>query len=155
MKSLAAVFLTLFLGVGVASHAAADERSCSTEAVAGQWIFATGIGRQMLGAPFPPDKDITAIGKLTIESDGSVNGRFDVTIEEFAFLPDNTVEGTILVYPDCTGYLTFVTSAGTSRTDSIAVVGPREILGMTQDPNNLWTYQVRKISGRTDHDEDD
>lgn len=155
MKSLAVMALTLALGTGVVGHAWADEGRCSTETLAGQWIFATGIGHQMLGAPFPPDKDITAIGKLTFGKDGSVNGRFDVTVEEFAFFPDNTVEGTIVVYPDCTGYLTFVTSAGTARTDSIAVVGPREILGMTQDPNNLWTYQVRKIHGKRGRNDDD
>lgn len=155
MKSLAVTVLAFALGAGVAAPASADQHRCSTKALAGQWIFATGIGHQMLGGPFPPNKDITAIGKLTFERDGSINGRFDVTIEEFAFLPDNTVEGTIIVYPDCTGYLTFVTSAGTARTDSIAVVGPREILGMTQDPNNLWTYQVRKISGKRSHRDDD
>lgn len=151
MKSLAVTALALVLGTGVAGHASADGLRCSTQAMAGQWIFATGIGHQMLGTPFPPGKDITAIGKLTFERDGTVTGLFDVTVEEFAFFPDNTVDGTIIIYPDCTGYLTFVTSAGTARTDSIAVVGPREILGMTQDPNNLWTYQVRKISGMRGH----
>lgn len=155
MKSLAVTVLAFTLVTGVAAPASADGQGCSTKGVAGQWIFATGIGRQMLGGPFPPNKDITAIGKLTFEKNGSVTGRFDVTVEEFAFFPDNTVEGTIVVYPDCTGYLTFVTSAGTARTDSIAVVSRREILGMTQDPNNLWTYQVRRLSGATNYRDDD
>lgn len=155
MKSLAAMVLFLALAVAPAGSAYADQQRCSTKSLAGQWIFATGIGHQSLGGPFPAGKDITAIGILSFERDGAVSGRFDVTIEEFAFLPDNTVEGTIVVYPDCTGFLTFVTSAGTARTDSIAVVGPREVLGMTQDPNNLWTYQMRKISGKRSRRHDD
>jgi len=31
------------------------------------------------------------------------------------------------------------------RSDSIAVLSRTEILGMSQDSANLWTYQVRRI----------
>ena len=48
---------------------------------------------------------------------------------------------------DCTGTVSFATSVGSVRTDSIVVVNRREILGMSQDPANLWTYQVRRIAG--------
>ena len=38
---------------------------CSLRNVAGKWLFATSIGRQML-PDFPPDKDITALGTMVI-----------------------------------------------------------------------------------------
>lgn len=36
--------------------------------------------------------------------------------------------------------------SGTARTDSIAVVERDLFWGMSQDPNNLWTYRAKKIS---------
>ena len=124
--------------------AVADD-SCSIRAIAGNWLFATGIGRQTLGAPFPPDKDITAIGTMNIALDGTLSGTFDVTVENFAFLPGVTYTGWVTVNPDCTGTLSFATSADSVRTDSIAVLSRHEMLGMSQDPLNLWTYQVRRV----------
>lgn len=135
----AIVLLTLF-----GRPAAADD-SCSIRAIAGNWLFATSIGRQMLGAPFPPDKDITAIGTMNIALDGTLSGTFDVTVEDFAFLPGVTYTGSVVVNPDCTGTLSFATSADSVRTDSIAVVSRREMLGMSQDFLNLWTYQIRRV----------
>ena len=136
----AIVFLTM-----LGRPAAADE-SCSIHAIAGNWLFATDIGHQMLGAPFPPDKDITAIGTMNIESDGTLSGTFDVTVEDFAFIPGVVYTGTVTVNADCTGMLNFATSVGSVRTDSIAVVSRREMLGMSQDHLNLWTYQIRRIA---------
>jgi hypothetical protein len=119
--------------------------SCSIRAIAGNWLFATSIGRQMLGAPFPPDKDITAIGTMNIAHDGTLSGTFDVTVEDFAFIPGVIYTGSVTVNSDCTGILSFATSVGSVRTDSIAVVSRREMLGMSQDFLNLWTYQIRRV----------
>ena len=125
---------------------------CSLRNVTGRWLFATSIGRQML-PDLPPEKDITALGTMFIKRDGSISGTFDVTVEDTFFAPGVPYEGSVVVNPDCTGTLTFVTGLGSVRTDSIAVVGRSEILGMSQDLANLWTYQVRRVgyySRRTD-----
>jgi hypothetical protein len=125
--------------------AVADD-DCSIRAISGSWLFATSIGRQMLGEPFPPDKDITAIGTMNIARDGTLSGTFDVTVEDFAFIPGVLYSGSVMINPDCTGILSFATSVGSVRTDSIAVLSRREILAMSQDPKNLWTYQIRRIA---------
>jgi hypothetical protein len=64
------------------------------------------------------------------------------------FLKDIPYTGTLTINEDCTGELTFETENGNARTDSIVVVSKSEILGMSRDPNNLWTYQVRRVAGR-------
>lgn len=143
-RHLLLIAITALL-VSLGGAALADDR-CSIRSIAGNWLFATSIGHQMLGEPFPPDKDITAIGTLNIEEDGTLSGTFDVTVEGFAFIPGLFYSGSVLVNPDCTGILSFVTSAGSTRTDSIAVLSRREILAMSQDPMNLWTYQIRRIA---------
>ena len=117
---------------------------CSLRNVAGKWLFATSIGRQML-PDFPPDKDITALGTMVIKRDGSVSGSFDVTVEDTFFVPGVGYTGSVVINSDCTGTLTFVTELGSTRIDSIAVVGFSEMLGMSQDTANLWTYQVRRV----------
>ena len=88
------VLLALF------GRAAVADDSCSIRAIAGNWLFATSIGHQMPGAPFPPDKDITAIGTMNIASDGTLSGTFDVTVEDFAFLPGVAYTGSVTVNPD-------------------------------------------------------
>lgn len=149
MKKLVvcAVLLALPLLSGVASlgdGAHAVERrtvTCSVEGLAGRWLFATEVGQ------FPDfGGDITALGTLNIHHSGRVEGRFDATVALVGFLPNNTYDGSIVVNPDCTGTLTFKTSESTERTDSIAVVSPHELWGMSQVPANLWTYRARKIS---------
>ena len=122
-------------------------KACTTKMLAGKWVFATGIGRQALGEPFPPDKDISAIGTFNVARDGALSGSFDVTVQDFGFIPGVEFSGSLMVNPDCTGTVSFATSVGSVRTDSIVVVNRREILGMSQDPANLWTYQVRRIAG--------
>lgn len=145
MNTARLISTALFAGLLLMQSAGATER-CSGKHMAGRWVFATSIGQQMLGVPFPPGKDITAIGTMNIERDGSLSGKFDVTVAEAFFQPDVTYAGSIIVNPDCTGTITFMTSAGSARTDSIVVVDRSEMLGMSQDPDNLWTYQVRRIS---------
>lgn len=125
---------------------------CTLRDVVGTWLFATGIGRQML-PNLPPDKDITALGTMTIGPDGVVTGAFDFTVQETFFVPGARYEGWVQINEDCTGTLTFATSEESSRTDSIAIVGRDEILGMSQDPFNLWTYQVRRIGSSSRRDD--
>jgi len=148
----------LLIGMGLlASAQALADGACSTRSMAGRWMFATGIGRQSLGPPFPEGKDITAIGIFSVDRFGNVTGKFDATVQDFFFLPEISFTGSVTVNTDCTGTLTFVTSTGTARTDSIVVVSRREMLGMTQDPSNLWTYQVRRLAGgpaKDNHDSD-
>lgn len=154
MKSMMMTLLLIGTGLLPAAQAWADG-ACSTRSMAGRWMFATDIGRQSLGAPFPDGKDITAIGIFSVDRAGNVAGHFDATVQDFSFLPDIAFTGSMTVNPDCTGTLTFVTTVGTARTDSIVVVSRRELLGMSQDPSNLWTYQVRRLPGmRAHHDED-
>ncbi len=145
----------LLIGMGLLPTVQAlADGSCSTRSLAGRWMFATGIGRQSLGPPFPEGKDITAIGIFSVDRFGNATGTFDATVQDFLFLPNNSFTGSITVNPDCTGTLIFTTSAGTARTDSIVVVNRREILGMTQDPANLWTYQMRRLPNNSAKDDD-
>jgi hypothetical protein len=115
---------------------------CSVRSIAGAWMFATDLGQQKIF----PGGDITAIGTMNIDSNGNLSGKFDATVAEFRFLPNIPYSGSVTVNSDCTGTLTFVTGAGTMRTDSIVVLSRSEMWGMSQDPLNLWTYKVRRIS---------
>ena len=140
----------------VSARPAVADSGCSVRDIAGQWVFATGIGRQMLGVPFPPDKDITAIGTMNIERNGTLSGTFDVTVQDAVFIPGIAYVGSVVLNPDCTGTVTFETSVGSVRSDSIAVINRRNILAMSQDPLNLWTYQIRRIArGLSGGDRDD
>lgn len=145
MKMKALTLCLLLLSAGLANPAWAD-RGCSVRDVAGKWMFATGIGRQML-PNFPPDKDITAIGTMNIARDGSLEGTFDVTVEDTFFQPGIPYGGSIVVNKDCTGTVEFVTALGSARTDSIVIVNRGAIIAMSQDPLNLWTYEVRRVVG--------
>ncbi len=119
-------------------------KGCSLRDVVGRWVFASAISRQM--APiFPVGKDMTALGTMNIERDGTLSGTFDLTVQDFEHYPQVGYVGSIVINRDCTGTVTFVTEFGSSRTDSIAVVGRGEILGMSKDPANLLTYQVRRV----------
>ena len=126
-------------------------RDCSIRDIVGKWLFATEIGRQMLPG-FPPDKDVTALGTMVIRRDGTLTGVFDVTVQDSFFVPGVGYEGAVVINPDCTGTLMFVTGVGTVRTDSIALVGRSEFLGMSQDPANLWTYQGRRVGSMEQRD---
>ena len=142
------MMLVMLIGMGVAFPAYSDQ-GCSTRVLAGKWVFATAIGHQALGGPFPPGKDITAIGTMNIDRNGVLEGTFDATVQDTFFLPGNSYTGSLVVLPDCTGTLTFITSQGTARTDSIVVVNGSELIGMSQDPANLWTYQARRLGFKT------
>ena len=145
MKTKTLTLCLLLLSAGLVNPAWAD-RGCSVRDVAGKWMFATSIGRQMLPG-FPPDKDITAIGTMNIARDGSLEGTFDVTVEDSFFQPGIPYSGSIIVNRDCTGTVEFVTALGSARTDSIVIVNRSSMIAMSQDPLNVWTYQVRRISG--------
>jgi hypothetical protein len=131
----------------LAGGASADHDSsrCSTQMLAGRWLFATGVGHQALNPAAP--SDITALGTMNIHRNGTLDGVFDVTFDKLVFRGGVLYSGTVVVNPDCTGTLSFVTSNGTARTDSIAVLNRYEIWGMSQDTKNLWTYQARRIAG--------
>jgi len=131
---------------GSSRPAAADDHGpCSVAAIAGSWVFATEVGQQAF-PDFPSDGDITAIGTMNISADGNVEGVFDNNFAEFMAFTDNTYSGSVTVRPDCLGELTFVTSTGAIRTDTIAIASRDGFLGMSRDPNNLWTYQARRIT---------
>lgn len=116
--------------------------TCSTRMLAGRWMFATDVGRQAIF----PGGDITAMGVFRFDRQGTLlDGVFDATVEKFRFLQGITFTGSVVVNANCTGTLTFVTSAGTTRNDSIIVLGPGHVRGMSQDVNNLWTYDMRRL----------
>jgi hypothetical protein len=121
---------------------ATEGEGCSPRTLAGRWMFATDVGKQS----FFPGGDITAIGTFWIDRLGNVSrGVFDATVADFGFLPGIKFSGSLALKPDCTGTFTFTTSAGTTRTDSIIVLGPGHIRGMSQDVQFLWTYDMRRL----------
>jgi hypothetical protein len=119
---------------------AAESQECSARQLAGRWMFATDVGKQI----FFPGGDITAIGTFRSDRAGKIKGVFDATVAGWMFLPGVTFEGSFVVNPDCTGTLTFVTARGTARTDTIVVLGDT-IRGMSQDTNFLWTYEAKRM----------
>lgn len=146
MKIATAILILGALPCSTAAWATGND-GCSGEMLAGRWVFATGIGHQALPAA-PPPADITAIGTMNLQRNGSLEGAFDVTFEGAAFVPGLTYTGSVIVAPNCTGTLTFVTSLGAVRTDSIVILSRYEFWGMSQDPANLWTYKARRLPGR-------
>ena len=149
MKALKLTLLAAASSLAAVSASADLELGrCTTNMLAGRWVFATGVGHQSLSIPNrPPPGDITAIGTMNIRRGGSLEGVFDVTFEAAAFRGGIPYSGTVTVNADCTGTLSFTTGAGSSRTDSIVVLNRYEIWGMSQDPNNQWTYSVRRLAG--------
>ena len=140
MKTLLTLALTLLLGTNAF---AGDGPDCTARMLAGRWMFATDVGKQT----FFPGGDITAIGTFRVDRAGKLNGTFDATVAQWMHLPGLTFTGTFTVNPDCTGTLSFVTSNGRSRTDSIVILGDR-IRGMSQDVQFLWTYEARRMDDR-------
>jgi hypothetical protein len=116
--------------------------ACSTQSLAGRWVFATEVGQMPAFGG-----DITAIGTMNIDAAGRLSGVFDATVASAAFLPDVTYGGSVAVSGDCRGSLTFETSAGTTRTDSIVVLDRSEVWAMSRDTGNLWTYRMKRIAG--------
>ncbi len=138
-KAMGAIGVAMLLSNTAFAHG--NVEGCSARLLAGRWMFATDVGKQT----FFPGGDITAIGTLRFDRAGNLKGTFDATVANFGFLPAVTFEGSITVNPDCTGTLTFVTGAGTSRTDSVVILGPGHIRGMSQDVAFLWTYDMRRL----------
>lgn len=151
MKTLKMTMLLIAISLFPTTQALADDDLCSIEAIAGHWVFATGVGHSEVPIP----QDITAIGTMNIAKDGSLSGTFDVTVQNTFFVPEVLYAGSVSVNRDCRGTLTFITGVGTERTDSIVVVNQSEILGMSQDHLNLWTYQMRRISRKPAKANDD
>lgn len=162
MRILTAVLVTLSMFLVAATaptgHASAEDsykrRGCSVRSIAGHWLFATDVGRIIIDPENP--SSITALGTMHIDRRGNISGTFDATVSypappplpESGFLPAQTYTGTIVVNRNCTGTLEFVTSQGNTRTDSIAIVSPHEMWGMSQVSTELWTYRARKVAGR-------
>lgn len=139
---------SLLASPALLAHGADD---CSTAMLAGRWFFATDVGHQALeGAP--PPGAITAIGTMNIRRNGDLEGVFDVTFEGAASREELLYTGTVKVNDDCTGTLSFVTSLGTARTDSIVVLNRYEFWAMSLDPKSLWTYSARRRAGRAGFD---
>lgn len=133
-----------FVGAGQGNDHGTERssRACSTRTLAGKWMFATDVGQQQIF----PGGDITAIGVFRLDRTGTLtDGIFDANVYEWRFLPGVTFTGSLVVNPNCTGTLTFVTSAGTTRIDSVVVLGPNRIRGMSQDTTNLWTYTMERL----------
>lgn len=116
---------------------------CSIRELAGRWAFGTDVGHETLTF----GSDITALGTFELSRDGEVSGVFDVTVDNNVFVPDVTFEGRMTIDRDCRGALTFVTAQGSSRTDSIIAIDDDFLWGMSRDPQNLWTYRMRRLSG--------
>lgn len=137
----AIVLITLHIS---AVAQASGSKGCSQRMLAGRWVFATDIGHQALPIPVPRG-DITAMGTMNFKRNGDLEGAFAATFQDDSFAPRIGYTGKVVVNADCTGTLQFDTELGISRTDSILVLNRWEIWGMSQDPNNLWTYKVRRL----------
>lgn len=135
--------LTFMSAVGAGSSNAEAVSQCNVRTLSGSWFFATEVGH--FPGPVPFSGDITAIGTMNIDPAGQLAGTFDATVSEVAFLPGTAYSGSVTVNPDCTGTLTFETSQGSVRTDSIVIINGNEFWGMSQDPGNLWTYRARRF----------
>jgi len=79
------------------------------------------------------------------DPDAVTNGEFDATVADFGFLHGIKFSGSLVLNPDCTGTFTFTTSAGTTRTDTIIVLGPGHVRAMSQDVQFLWTYDMHRL----------
>jgi hypothetical protein len=134
--------LTLALLLG-SNAFAGDGPDCSARMLAGRWMFATDVGKQT----FFPGGDITALGTFRVDRSGKLKGKFDATVAGWMHLPGVEFAGEFTVNPDCTGTVSFLTSNGRSRTDSIVILGDR-IHGMSQDVQFLWTYEARRMEDR-------
>lgn len=133
----------LVTGISAPSFAGDSDGFCSTQNLAGNWLFFTEVGHTELGGP-----DITALGSMNIDKEGNLSGTFDVTVANIVSIPDIGYAGTVTVSSDCIGTVTFETDLGASRTDRIAVFSRNEFRGMSLEPDNLWTYWARRIPGR-------
>ena len=142
----ACAIAALVIGISAPALAADGDGFCSTQNLAGRWLFFTEVGQQSLG--FGGDGDITALGTMNIDKEGNLSGTFDVTVADLFSAADIGYGGTVTVFPDCIGTLEFTTDDGSMRTDRIAVLGRDEFRGMSLDHLNLWTYSARRIPGQ-------
>lgn len=143
IAALGGLGIAFMAAIGSGASNAQAASGCSIDRIAGSWFFATDVGH--FPGPEPFSGDITALGTMNIDSHGNLAGVFDATVSEVAFLPGTTYAGNVTVNPDCTGTLTFETSTGSVRTDSIVLLNSNEFWGMSQDPGNLWTYRAHRF----------
>jgi hypothetical protein len=137
------VALAMTVGALAATPTRAGEVGCSPKMLVGSWVFATDVGQ------YPAyGGDITALGTLNVDPRGRVSGTFDVTVADQLFVPDVGYVGTIEIGADCRGTAEIVTDLGSTRRDSFVLVSPTELWGMSQFPENLWTYRARKVASR-------
>ena len=66
---LAGLLCAAFLAAIAPLPVSAADRPCGLEYVAGDWVFFTGVGRQML---VPEEGDPTALGTFNITADGKL-----------------------------------------------------------------------------------
>jgi len=135
-----------FVVIGVVTIATAwaqgGGRPCSVESIAGSWMFGTDVGMAS-GADNTP---ITALGTMNIDKAGNLSGVFNATVADIAFIANCSYTGNVTVGSDCRATVNFVDCAGGSRTDSAVIVSNDEMWGMSQDPDNLWTYRMQRVS---------
>lgn len=133
----------LVAGMSAPASAADGDGFCSTQNLAGSWLFFTEVGHTEYGGP-----DITALGTMNIDKEGNLSGTFDVTVANVISLPEIGYSGSVTVDSDCIGTIMFVTDSGAARTDRIAVFSRDEFRGMSLIPDNMWTYWARRVPGR-------
>jgi hypothetical protein len=146
MKALTMTILLTGMSLVPMAQALADS-PCSTQAMAGRWVYASTVSQQVLAPGLPPIT-FSSIGTINVDRYGTISGKFDFTALDLVFFPDVAYTGSVNVNPDCTGTLYFLTSDGFERTDSIVVVDRNEMLGMSRDPLAVFTYQVRRIKSK-------
>jgi hypothetical protein len=140
------VALAMTVGALAATPTRAGEVGCSPKMLVGSWVFATDVGQ------YPAfGGDITALGTLNVDWQGNVSGTFDATVAEGDYLANVAYWGTITVDEDCRGTAEIETQYRNTRRDSFVLVSPTEFWGMSQFPENLWTYRARKLPRRRAH----
>jgi hypothetical protein len=155
MKALMMTLLLMGMSLFPMAQALADG-PCSAKAMVGRWVYASGVSQsQQALDPPPPAVTLSSIGTINVDRFGNISGKYDLTVLGIVFMADVTYTGFLTVNPDCTGTLFYQASNGSMRTDSIVVVNRNEMLGMSRDPQTVFTYQVRRISSEPANDDDD
>jgi hypothetical protein len=75
-----------------------------------------------------------------------VNGKFDATVSTVAFLKGVLYHGSVTVDPDARGLWCSRPVQEPRAPTASQSSATAKIWGMSQDPGNLWTYRVRRIS---------
>lgn len=141
--------ITGLLTVVFATAAAAkpSKRPCSLKTIVGSWVFASEVGEFTDVVTGEPLGKGTAMGTWNVDKEGNMTGKFDLNCacgEPFV-LQGVDYWGPVTVYPDCRGTVSFETSMGDTRTDSIVISeSGDEIRGMSLTEGTLWTYTLKR-----------